>query len=80
MSHTLSVTSVGLTALLLNVPLGMWRSRTVKFSPAWFVAVHASIPVIVTVRILLGVRWVWIPLMIGLAVAGQLIGGVIRRR
>jgi len=38
------------TSLVSNVPLGMWRDHLEKFSPAWFVAVHASIPLIVLMR------------------------------
>jgi len=62
-------------ALATNVPLGMWRRRLRRFSPAWFVAIHASIPALVAIRLaFVSANWV-IPPEIGLAVAGQFVGG-----
>lgn len=29
---------------LVNVPFGYWRAGVRKFSPAWFVAIHAAVP------------------------------------
>jgi len=69
-----------LTGLLLavalgaNVLLGMWRRGIRRFSLVWFVAIHASIPLLVAMRLALArPNWV-IPLEIALVVAGQLIG------
>jgi hypothetical protein len=62
------------TALAANVPLGAWRSHLRRFSPAWFVAIHASIPVLVGMRFALGLpNWV-IPPEIILAFVGQFVG------
>jgi len=62
-------------ALGANVPLGVWRRGLRRFSPAWFVAIHASIPLLVAMRLaLVRPNWV-IPPEIALAVVGQLIGG-----
>jgi len=61
-------------ALGTNVPLGMWRRGLRRFSPAWFVAIHASIPVLVAMRLALVPAYWVIPPEIGLAVAGQLVG------
>lgn len=36
--------AMGATAVAANVPCGMWREHTRKFSPEWFLAVHATIP------------------------------------
>jgi hypothetical protein len=50
---------VAFTGLLLvvalgsNVALGMWRRRLRPFSPTWFVAIHASIPLLVAMRLAL---------------------------
>lgn len=33
-----------------NIPLGIWREHTEKFSPSWFVAVHAAVPFIGMLR------------------------------
>jgi hypothetical protein len=71
---------VAFTGLLLvvalgsNVALGMWRRRLRPFSPTWFVAIHASIPLLVAMRLALArPNWV-IPLEITMVVAGQLVG------
>jgi hypothetical protein len=62
-------------ALGVNVPLGIWRRGLRRFSPAWFVAIHASIPLLVAIRLaLVRPNWV-IPPEVALAVVGQLIGG-----
>ena len=58
-----------------NVPLGMWRRRLRRFSPAWFLAIHASIPVLVAVRLVFVPAYWVIPPEIALAVAGQFVGG-----
>jgi hypothetical protein len=59
----------------VNLPLGFWRKRTRKFSAAWFIAIHAAVPLIIAVRLLSGVSNFFIPLFIALAVLGQLAGG-----
>ncbi len=74
-----------LAALLIfafgvNLPLGYLRETSRKFSLHWFVLVHLSIPFIIILRSMLGFNWPLIPLTIGCAVAGQLVGGHIRRR
>jgi hypothetical protein len=61
-------------ALAANVPLGMWRRRLRRFSPAWFVAIHASIPVLVAMRLVFVPAYWVIPPEIALAVVGQLVG------
>jgi len=62
------------TALGTNTLLGIWRSGLRRFSPAWFVAIHASIPLLIAMRLVL-VRPIWvIPPEIGLAFAGQFVG------
>jgi hypothetical protein len=62
------------TALSTNALLGIWRSGLRRFSPAWFVAIHASIPLLIAIRLLL-IRPTWvIPPEIGLAFVGQFVG------
>ena len=62
------------TALGTNVLLGTWRSGLRRFSPAWFVAIHASIPLLIAMRLVL-IRSSWvIPPEIGLAFVGQFAG------
>lgn len=65
---------------LVNVPLGYIRESCPRFSIAWFFWVHASIPLIIYLRVSSGVSpWI-IPATIFLAVLGQLTGGRLRRR
>lgn len=66
--------------LLVNLPFGYWRAGTRKFSPAWFVAVHGPVPLVVAARLLLGVgfRWANIPVLVAAFFAGQLAGGRLR--
>jgi len=45
-----------------------------RFSPAWFVAIHASIPLLIAIRLVL-IRPIWvIPPEVGLAFIGQFVG------
>lgn len=60
---------------VINIPFGMWRSRVRKFSIMWFIAIHASVPLVITLRLLLKVNWVYIPAFILVSVLGQFVGG-----
>ncbi len=66
--------------VLLNLPFGYVRAGTKKFSVPWFVAVHAPVPLIVLLRIALGVGWRLgtVPLFIRAYAAGHLLGGEYR--
>ena len=66
--------------LVINLPLGYLREGCVRFSWRWFVYVHLSIPLIIVLRLWLGYGWKLIPLTVGCAVAGQVIGGRLYRR
>jgi hypothetical protein len=71
------VASIGVLFVLafaINLPLGWWRSRQRRFSAAWFLGIHASIPFLVAARFGLGLS-VWIiPIEIVVAVIGQMAG------
>ncbi|KAI4351319.1 hypothetical protein L6164_005694 [Bauhinia variegata] len=41
---------IGMLGMAANVPLGIWREHTKKFSPSWFAAVHAAVPFIAVLR------------------------------
>ena len=71
---------VGLTALSVNVPLGYLREGARRYSVAWFMYIHLSIPLIAFLRISSHMSPWFIPLFIVCAVAGQWVGGRIRRR
>ncbi|KAA6318216.1 hypothetical protein EZS27_031750, partial [termite gut metagenome] len=62
---------VGIVALTINIPLGKWRNRYKKFTVLWWLLIHASIPLIITLRIWLATPRIYIPLFIALAVLGQ---------
>lgn len=79
-SSFLILTLIGLAALSVNLPLGYLREGTRKYSAAWFAYIHLSIPLIAFLRISSHLSPWFIPLFILCAVAGQLIGGRIRRR
>lgn len=66
--------SLLLFALLANLPLGYLRMSSRKYSVRWFVYIHLSIPFIVFLRLHFGFGWTIIPLTLGCAVLGQLIG------
>jgi hypothetical protein len=68
--------------LVLNLPFGFWRAGVKKFSLAWFLAVHAPIPLVVGLRLWsdLGFEWTTYPLMVGAYFAGQFLGGRLRLR
>jgi hypothetical protein len=79
------VTAVALVALgilLVNLPFGWWRAGLRKFSPAWFVAVHAPVPLAVGLRWWagLGFRWGLLPLFVAAYFGGQLLGSRLARR
>ena len=48
---------LGLFVFLINLPFGYWRSKVKKFSIKWFIAIHASIPIVYALRIYSGIGW-----------------------
>jgi hypothetical protein len=72
--------TVAAAVLLINLPFGFWRAGVRKFSPAWFVAVHAPVPLAVGLRLAsgLGFQWHTLPLFVGAFFGGQWLGGRIR--
>ena len=71
----LKILAVSVVCFLINIPMGMMRERSRKFSLAWILWIHASIPVIVALRLWLKLHPVAIPINIAAAVLGQLVGG-----
>ena len=72
----------GLIALTIgiNIPLGYLRQAVEKFSFAWYFYIHISIPLIIYLRVKSGYSWKFIPLTLGGAFLGQIVGGRIRRK
>ena len=62
--------------LVVNLPFGYWRESVRKFSPAWFVAVHAAVPVVMLLRLALGIDWSLglLPFMVAAYFGGQAAG------
>lgn len=63
-----------MVTITLNIPLGMWRYTVKKFSVSWFIAVHASVPFVIALRIWLQVPYWSVPVLIAVAILGQFIG------
>ncbi len=75
----LAIASIGSISLLLNLPLGYFREGVRKYSAAWFLFVHLSIPLIAYLRISNHVSAWAIPPFIACALLGQIAGGRMRR-
>ena len=67
---------------IINLPFGWWRQSVRKFSPAWFLAVHAAVPVIIAARILTEYGWhiSQIPVLVLAYFGGQFAGARARCR
>jgi hypothetical protein len=67
---------------LLNLPCGYWRAGVRKFSPQWFVAVHAVVPLVIGMRYAAGLpfRWSLLPLFVAAYFGGQYVGSRWRLR
>jgi hypothetical protein len=68
--------------LLVNLPFGYWRAGTRRFSLAWFLAVHAPVPLAVALRwgSGLGFQLATLPLFVAAYFGGQFLGGRLRAR
>ncbi len=71
---------VSVISFVTNIPLGYYRKNTRKFSFMWFFLIHASIPLIIYLRIALDAEnWI-IPVNIFLAVVAQLWGQSLNKK
>src|SRR3989338_10396773 len=71
---------LSLTAFWANIPMGYIRANCPQFSFRWLFWVHASIPLIIFMRVTLGTSKWFIPVCIFGAIAGQIIGSRCRRK
>ncbi len=69
-----------LLGFLFNIPLGYIRQNYEKFSFGWYFYIHISIPLIIFLRVKSGFSWRYIPLTVGAAILGQIVGGRLKRR
>jgi hypothetical protein len=67
---------------IINLPFGYWRAGLRKFSPAWFVAIHAPVPMVIGLRFALGLpfRWGALPFLVAAYFGGQFAGNRWRLR
>ncbi len=72
--------TIAFTAFLVNIPLGYIRENTPKFSLSWLFWIHASIPLIIYLRISLHINPWFIPVGILLAIGGQILGSRLRKK
>lgn len=68
------VLAIGMLGMALNVPLGVWREHTEKFSASWFVALHAAVPFIGILRKSVLMPKTAMVFTIAASVLGQVIG------
>ncbi|KAK7307367.1 hypothetical protein VNO77_40362 [Canavalia gladiata] len=60
--------------MAVNVPFGMWKEHTKKFSLSWFAAVHAAVPFIAMLRKSVVMPKSAMALTIAASILGQVIG------
>ncbi|XP_062205422.1 uncharacterized protein LOC133907403 [Phragmites australis] len=65
---------IALLGMAANVPLGIWREHTEKFSVQWFAAVHAAVPFIGMLRKSVLMPKTAMALTIAASILGQTIG------
>ncbi|KAL3819984.1 hypothetical protein ACJIZ3_005889 [Penstemon smallii] len=65
---------IGVLGMAANIPLGIWREHTKKFSPSWFVAVHAAVPFIGMLRKSILMPKAAMAFTIAASILGQVIG------
>lgn len=71
-----ALAAVTFLVVLVNLPFGYWRAGLRKLSPAWFVAIHAPVPLVILMRWGFGLpfRWGTLPFFVAAYFAGQAIG------
>lgn len=66
--------AIAMLGMAANVPLGVWREHTKKFSPQWFAAVHAAVPFIAMLRKSVLMPKAAMAITIAASILGQTIG------
>lgn len=79
-SIEIKLLAVALASTLLNIPFGMLREHTRKFSPQWFLVVHATIPFIAMFRKAIVMPPYAILFTVAAAIGGQAIGAKAEKR
>lgn len=76
----MSINELMLAVFIINLPFGYMRSKATRFSRQWMMAIHIPVPFVFLLRILSGLNWTVIPLLVLSDVAGQLAGGRLGKR
>lgn len=71
---------IGVLGMAANIPLGVWREHTEKFSPSWFAAVHAAVPFIAILRKSVLMPKTAMAFTIAASILGQVIGSRAERQ
>jgi len=80
LESSLKLAALILGAFAVNLPLGYLRDAYDRYTFGWYFYVHISIPVIIYLRVKASFSWHVVPLTLGGAVAGQVLGGILRRK
>ncbi|MEE8185588.1 MAG: hypothetical protein V3T96_04225 [Thermodesulfobacteriota bacterium] len=78
-NYFISVISITVLTLIINLPFGYLRVKTKKLSIQWFLYIHLPIPLIFVFRKTAGISYHAIPVFVMAAVAGQILGGRFRQ-
>lgn len=70
----MKIALVLLFTFLVNLPFGWLRRKERKFTFKWWLYIHLPIPLVIALRIWLEINPWWIPVVIAVAVVGQIIG------
>lgn len=74
----MTINELMLIVFIINLPFGNLRNRYNKFSRGWMLAIHVPIPFVFLLRILSGLNWTVIPLVLLSDIAGQIVGGKLK--
>ncbi|TRZ90500.1 MAG: hypothetical protein D4R88_03595 [Methanosarcinales archaeon] len=69
-----------LIVFLINLPFGYMRSKATRFSRQWMMAIHIPVPFVFLLRVFSGLNWTVIPLLVLSDIAGQMVGGKLKKR
>lgn len=76
----MELTELILIVFLINLPFGYMRSKATKFSRQWMMAIHIPVPFVFLLRVISGLNWTVIPLLVLSDIAGQMVGGKLNKR
>lgn len=64
-----------IVALVVNLPFGHLRAMARRYSLKWFLYIHLPIPLIILLRMGMGIDYSGIPIVVLGAITGQFLGG-----